>query len=161
MTLSIHLRNLLTRVYTPGKEGLPQPWPHEMIPVSTQRPPSLWQTRGPPLSPWQLSTRWRSDRLPAHSIRLVKRSPYRFLHFQVGSRGTQAWSRVREYSESDRRKKAAEKQVHVYLMCRNTTVQIRNSLLVKRLHNISNVLSWLKHKRAWSYVLHVVRLRSL
>lgn len=38
-TLSIHRRNLLTRVYTPGKAGFPQPWPQEMTPVRTQRPP--------------------------------------------------------------------------------------------------------------------------
>lgn len=116
MTLSIHRRNLLTRVYTPGKEGLPQPWPQEMTPVSIQRPSSPWQTSGPPLSPWQLSTRWCSDRLPAHSMRLVKRSPYRFLHFQAGSRGTQAWSRVREYSESGSTAGSGQKKTNSHLL---------------------------------------------
>ena len=49
-TSRIQGMNLVTRAYTPGKNGLHRLLPQDTMPARVQAP-SFWQTRGPPESP--------------------------------------------------------------------------------------------------------------
>lgn len=62
----------------------------------TQRPFDLWHMSGPPLSPWQLSTRLSSERFPAQIMRFVNLCPQRASQSSRGRRGTTPCSRVLE-----------------------------------------------------------------
>lgn len=73
VTLFIQGTKAETLVYTPGEPWTRQPCPQEVTPNTTQLAPGRSHTRGPPLSPWQLSTRVCPWRFPAQSMRPVNR----------------------------------------------------------------------------------------
>lgn len=73
VTLFIQGTKAETLVQTPGESLAPQPYPQEVTPYTTQLSPDRTHMSGPPLSPWQLSTRLCSCRFPAQSILPVNR----------------------------------------------------------------------------------------